>query len=206
MNWEPKIINTEYGEIALWPIDEGYGCDKEGNVYSWIGSGYKTPDYSRKPKVLAKFVSNSSESRRNNSRFLPYLTVHCKSKRKAVHRMMLQCWTPEWAWDEQVNHVDENPMNNRLENLEWCNARWNISWSRGTPVDLYDMECTWLGHFPNATVAAEYVGIDHRSFFFTYGDSVKAQGYIMCANGASPLNAVNTKTEGYRIKRREYFA
>jgi hypothetical protein len=28
----------------------------------------------------------------------------------------------------QINHKDENPSNNRVENLEWCTAKYNMNY------------------------------------------------------------------------------
>lgn len=32
---------------------------------------------------------------------------------------------------EQVNHIDENPSNNSVGNLEWCTAKYNMNYGNG---------------------------------------------------------------------------
>ena len=63
-----------------------------------------------------------------------YLIVNlCKNgtnKVHKVHRLVADNWIenplPE-KWD-QVNHIDEDKFNNRVENLEWCNNAYNCNY------------------------------------------------------------------------------
>ena len=58
-----------------------------------------------------------------------YLIVTlCKnsiSKKYKVHRLVTQAFLPNPNNLPQVNHKDENPSNNIVSNLEWCDSKYN---------------------------------------------------------------------------------
>ena len=45
-----------------------------------------------------------------------------------VHRLVAIAFLPNPDHLPQVNHKDENSLNNNVSNLEWCDARYNISY------------------------------------------------------------------------------
>lgn len=61
------------------------------------------------------------------------LTINGKKKRLQVHRLVLLAFCPcENSRDLLVNHKDENPSNDNLSNLEWCDAKYNANY--GTAI------------------------------------------------------------------------
>ena len=48
-----------------------------------------------------------------------------KNKTYQVHRLVAKSFIPNPDNLPQINHIDENPSNNNVENLEWCNSKYN---------------------------------------------------------------------------------
>lgn len=55
---------------------------------------------------------------------LLYRGKECKSY--LVHRLVAEAFIPCSGSQMTVNHIDENPTNNRVDNLEWCSLDENI--------------------------------------------------------------------------------
>ena len=51
-----------------------------------------------------------------------------KSKRYLVHRLVAQAFIDNPNVFPIINHKDENPGNNNVENLEWCTYSYNTSY------------------------------------------------------------------------------
>ena len=61
--------------------------------------------------------------------------LYSNSKRKSflVHRLVAQAFIPNPDNLPQVNHRDENPSNDSVDNLEWCDGKYNVNY--GTRID-----------------------------------------------------------------------
>ena len=46
-----------------------------------------------------------------------------------VHQLVAQAFIPNPNNYKVINHIDGNPMNNKVENLEWCTQKHNVQHS-----------------------------------------------------------------------------
>lgn len=60
------------------------------------------------------------------------LSKEGESKSFLVHRLVTQAFLDNPNNYTQVNHKDENPRNNRVNNLEWCDRKYNINYGTST--------------------------------------------------------------------------
>lgn len=51
-----------------------------------------------------------------------------KVKRFLVHRLVATAFIPNTFGLPEINHKDENPLNNAKFNIEWCDRRYNINY------------------------------------------------------------------------------
>ena len=61
-----------------------------------------------------------------------YTTTEGKTKAILLHRLVALNFVDGYAEGLQVNHKDENKLNNRADNLEWCTPQENIVHGTGT--------------------------------------------------------------------------
>ena len=65
------------------------------------------------------------------------LTNGTKRFHTTVHKTVAKAFIPNPRNYEQVNHKDENKRNNCVENLEWCDTRYNIAYSMKQKIRQY---------------------------------------------------------------------
>lgn len=57
------------------------------------------------------------------------LSKNNKQTMRRVHRLVAEAFIPNPNEYPMINHKDENKTNNNVNNLEWCDARYNVIYS-----------------------------------------------------------------------------
>ena len=80
-------------------------------------------------RVKGKFYFKCREfntSRDGRYKYISY-SENGRQKHIAVHRLLGKAFIPNPENKPQINHIDGNPRNNSLDNLEWVTAQENVS-------------------------------------------------------------------------------
>lgn len=62
----------------------------------------------------------------NNGRLWVEVLINGKRKPMLIHRLVAMAFIPNPNGYEEINHIDENPQNNTVYNLEWCTHKHNV--------------------------------------------------------------------------------
>ena len=60
-----------------------------------------------------------------------------KQYNRAIHRLVAKAFIANPNRYPMINHKDENKANNIVTNLEWCDNRYNIRYSKAKKVGCY---------------------------------------------------------------------
>lgn len=97
----------------IWKDIQGfegeYMVSNLGNVMSLVG---------KKPRIL---------KRRPNKRGYLRVSLHAHND-ALIHRLVAQAFIPNPDNLPFINHKDEQPSNNCVDNLEWCSHKYNINY------------------------------------------------------------------------------
>lgn len=101
--------------------------EKNGEVFDYTGlyqvSNLGKVRNSRTGRILKSRTGNKYKYQHVN------LCENGKTKTFLVHRLVATSFIPNPDNLPVVNHKDENPSNNCVENLEWCTVQYNTQYS-----------------------------------------------------------------------------
>ena len=127
-----------------------------------------------------------------------------KRKNERVHRLVAKAFISNPNNYPYINHKDENPSNNHVENLEWCTAEYNsnygtckerIGLSNGVPILKYDLDGNFVCEYQTMTEAERVEGIDHANICMC------CKGKISNCNNFIWIYKGNEHTIQERVKR-----
>ena len=89
-------------------------------------------DYPVRGKIITQFINDKG-----------YYRVHL-DRSKSVHRLVAQAFIPNPNNLPCVNHKDLNPLNNCVENLEWCSYYYNNHYDNATSRRVDGVKRNWI--------------------------------------------------------------
>lgn len=183
-----QIIKQEYDDMMeVWRPVKGY----EG-LYEVSDQG-AVRSLPRKVSIftkgtLAKTYRRGVELKPFMVRKYPNVILYKDGKGKhfQVHRLVASTFIPNPQNLTQINHKDENPGNNRVENLEWCTPQYNGSYGTRPSkymrkVSQYTLRGEKVATYDSVGEAAKAVGCHYTSISHccsAKGKEKTAKGFI----------------------------
>lgn len=175
---------------AIWKPVQGYEDLYEissfGEVRSKDRIVYQMNRFGRLSKHIYKGRTLKPQEQENR-----YMTVDLHKngmyERFFVHRLVGLHFIEKPAGKDCINHLDANPKNNTVQNLEWCTQSENIlyAYNKGTmtppnmrKVAQYDLEGNLLKVWKSQKEAERQLGISQPNIYkVCAGKREKAGGY-----------------------------
>lgn len=109
-----ECIMEIWKDVVGW---EGlYQVSNEGRVKRLSGTNQCSAERLLKPEIM----------KHGYQRYKLYDSG--RNQKILAHRLVAEAFIPNTNNYPEVNHKDENPSNNRVENLEWCDHTYNMNY------------------------------------------------------------------------------
>lgn len=125
----------------IWKDIEGYEglyqVSNLGRVKSLKRETWGHNKYYKEERILVQNVRNYC----NHSHYGVNLAKDGKYKTHRVHRLVAQAFIPNPQNKPEIDHIDTNPLNNRVDNLRWVTRKENMN----NPLTLKHMSGSQKG-------------------------------------------------------------
>lgn len=166
-----KWVNIYHGLYAVSNL--GRIKSNERDVYTITGKRH----YSE--KILKPEITRDNHLR-------VVLSVDGEKHRFLVHRLVAYVFLPNPYNLPVINHKDENPMNNCVDNLEWCTIQYNNTYNNlhyrrgdveGHTVIVFNENHQIIDELPSITKTAKKYNISLTTLFRRTKDGKMCKGY-----------------------------
>jgi hypothetical protein len=124
------------------------------------------------------------------------LRIYPKKYFLSVHRLVAEAFIPNPNNYPVINHIDSNPSNNNVNNLEWCTQSHNVKYAYTNGNANPTKGCFEKGHIPhNLRKVSQF---DKKGNFIKTFDSIKLASEAINRTPSAINNCLsgNTKTSG----------
>lgn len=148
----------------LWKDIEGYEGVYQVSNTGKIRSSVRRSNIQTPWRLLSPHIA----------RGYAFITLYKQNQRKnlLLHRLVAKAFVDNPNGFAEVNHIDENKLNNNATNLEWCTREYNMAYgtarlrqgiSCGQSVDQCTLEGIKIATYCSAEIAGRINGLDPSS-------------------------------------------
>lgn len=134
-----------------------YRISNQGRVFA--AARYRNDRGFTSPRIM-------KQSKNKGGYHYVILSKNDNQKLSYVHRLVATAFIPNPQNKSEVNHIDGNPSNNHVSNLEWCTRKENVEHSWNVlhhndvkSVHQYSLGGEYIASYRNAKIASETIGI-----------------------------------------------
>lgn len=114
------------------------GCEGYSDIYWVTKEGEILSEYIGM-QPLKKRITKPTKNSRNRYYEVCLMNKEGKKEYIKVHRLVAKAFVENPLNKPQVNHKDENGLNNRADNLEWTTPKENSRYTNSKKVYCYDI-------------------------------------------------------------------
>lgn len=139
-----------------------YLVSEDGEVYSCervVENGRFTGKRKGRKLKQGKRGNRSKHGAKSDQYRFVSLSKNGKSRKYSAHRLVAEAFLSNPSNLPEVNHKDEDPSNNNVDNLEWCTRQYNIEYSKGKMVRQIDSQGEVIAVYRSIRDASDATGI-----------------------------------------------
>ena len=142
--------------------------------------------------------------------YIANLWINGKGKKHFIHRLVADAFIDNPNNYPVINHKDENPQNNNVENLEWCTYSYNVNYGIANkrriktiskPIYQLDKDSKEIIKiWTNANEVANHYNCSKGKIFGWCQDYAEAEGCIWCYADNYESGFKGKVRRAYRVK------
>lgn len=114
------------------------GFEDYSDIY-WVTKKGEILSERKGMQPINKRITKPTKKSKNRYYEVCLMTKSKKKKYTKIHRLVAKAYIPNPLDKPQVNHKDENGLNNDVDNLEWTTPKENSRYTNAKEVYCYNM-------------------------------------------------------------------